>query len=593
MSRLKSLLSAGLLVSLLSFIGGGVTFAQTATTEPGNAPTALRGPEQRVALVIGNSNYVNAPDLANPGKDAQSMAQLLNKAGFEVVAATDLTHNDMLKVMQDFSARVAARGQNTVAMVYYAGHGVQLAGENYLVPVDAKITSPNELVSNSVRLVDVMATLESIPSRLRIVLLDACRNNPFKEVNDAGRGLAIVDAPNGSIVGYSTAPGTEALDGTGDHSPYALAFLKHAPEPNVPIEQLFKRVRLEVNNTTDGKQTPWESSSLTSDFTFFGDTAVAANRAPIKAPVVQMASNLPSRSARQAYDYVLSEGSPQYYEEFIAMYPHDPLCDRIRWLLRNMQVAQAWHKAVLSNSPFAYKTFADNFGNSQYFQQALVLQAKPKLVPLMQATHLIAPAQLAPSLKPGNFGLPKEGTIKLGDTLAPIQGGKLGIALGDKPKLDNAFGKLDTVGKVGKLDAIGKTETVGKVVTMPGITPKTNTTVLDKKIVTLPAPTTGTSTTGGGKVVTLPPTTVGKVTSNPVGKIDSKPNVKTTFPAKRIVDAPARPQFQVRERRETVMPKLNGNPQQTGRSSVGRLSSVGGGSSFAQSGGQGRRGFMR
>ena len=556
--------------------------------------------------MIGNSNYENAPDLANPGNDAQSMAQLLNQAGFEVVAATDLTHNDMLKVVQDFSAKVAARGPNTVAMVYYAGHGVQLAGENYLVPVDAKISSPNELVSNSVRLVDVMATLDSIPSRLRIVLLDACRNNPFKEVNDAGRGLAIVDAPNGSIVGYSTAPGTEALDGTDGHSPYTKAFLKLAPKPNLPIEQLFKLVRLEVNNTTDGKQIPWESSSLTSDFTFFGDTAVAANRAPIKAPVVQMASNLPSRSARQAYDYVLSEGSPRYYEEFITMYPHDPLCDRIRWLLRNMQVAQAWHKAVLANSPFAYKTFADNFGNSQYAQQALLLQAKPKNVPLMQATHLIAPAQLAPTLKPGNFGLPKEGTIKIGDTVAPIQGGKLGIALGDKPKVDNAFGKLDTVGKVGtigKIDSIGKTETVGKVVTMPGITPKTDTTATDpKKIVTLPAPvTTGTATTGGGKIVTMPATTVGKATSNPVsqtgsnpvGKIGSASDVKTTFPAKRIVDVPAKPQFQVQRREASRDAKLNANPQQTGRSSAGRFSSMGGGSSFAQSGGQGRRGFMR
>ena len=208
------------------------------------------------------------------------MAQLLNSAGFEVISATDLTQNDMLKVVQDFSAKVAARGHNTVAMVYYAGHGVQLAGENYLVPVDAKISSPNDLASNSLRLVDVMATLESIPSRMRIVLLDACRNNPFPGVNDAGRGLAIVDAPNGSIVGYSTAPGTEALDGTGGHSPYTSAFLNVAREPNLPIEQLFKRVRLEVNNTTDGKQIPWESSSLTSDFTFFGDTAVAADRAP-------------------------------------------------------------------------------------------------------------------------------------------------------------------------------------------------------------------------------------------------------------------------------------------------------------------------
>lgn len=588
MSIWKSLLRAGLLVSLFGFIGGA-SFAQT--TETSTAPTALRGPEQRVALVIGNSNYQNAPDLANPGNDALSMAQLLNQAGFEVVSATDLTHNDMLRAVQDFSARVASRGQNTVAMVYYAGHGVQLAGENYLVPVDAKISSANELVSNSVRLVDLMATLEAIPSRLRIVLLDACRNNPFKDVNDAGRGLAIVDAPNGSIVGYSTAPGTEALDGSGDHSPYTSAFLKLAREPNVPIEQLFKRVRLEVNNTTDGKQTPWESSSLTSDFTFFGDTAVAANRAPIKAPVVQMASNLPSRSARQAYDYVLSEGSPRYYEEFIAMYPHDPLCDRIRWLLREMLMAQAWHKAVLANSPFAYKTFADNFGNSQYAQAALKLQMQPKIVPLMQATHLIAPAQLAPNLKPVNFGLPKEGTIKIGDTVAPVQGGKLGIVLGDKAKLGATVG----IGN-GNIGINGG----GKIVTLPA-GPK-NDAMGDKKIVTLPAPdkatnggTVGNTGINGGKIATLPGTTVGKAGSTPQVIKTGRPEIKTTFPAKRIVDAPInKPKFESRiERREPAIMKQNNNPSQGGGRKIGNIGGNGG-SHMAQSMNQGgRRGFMR
>ena len=119
----------------------------------------------------------------------------------------------MIEAVQAFSGKVAGRGPNTVAMVYYAGHGVQLAGENYLIPVDAKISSEPDLVNGSLRLVDVMATLEAIPSRVRIVILDACRNNPFPSINDAGRGLAIVDAPKGSIVAYSTAPGTEALDG--------------------------------------------------------------------------------------------------------------------------------------------------------------------------------------------------------------------------------------------------------------------------------------------------------------------------------------------------------------------------------------------
>jgi len=193
----------------------------------------------------------------------------------------------------------------------------------------------------------------------------------------------------------------EAADGDGNHSPYTSAFLNIAREPNLPIEQLFKRVRLEVNNATKGRQTPWESSSLTSDFYFFGDTAVAAGREPDRRPIVQMAANLPSRSVRQAYDYVVSEGSPENYEEFLQLYPRDPLSDDIRVLLYNLKVAKAWHKAVLANSPFAYKTFHQNYSNSPYAPAALKLYGAPKAVPLMQFTHL---AKQSPSYKHGNFG---------------------------------------------------------------------------------------------------------------------------------------------------------------------------------------------
>ncbi|WOH64458.1 caspase family protein [Bradyrhizobium sp. BWA-3-5] len=401
MSRFKSsLLRTGLLAGLLGFAATGLAFAEAPSAD---IRTGMQAPppEERVALVIGNSNYQTAPRLANPGNDAQSVAQLLNSAGFEVTQATDLTRGEMIKVVQDFSAKVGERGPRTVAMVYYAGHGVQVAGENYLLPIDARISSPSDLDGNSMRLVDVMGTLESIPSRMRIVVLDACRNNPFPEASDNGRGLAIVDAPNGSIVGYSTSPGMEAQDGDGNHSPYTSAFLNSARVPNLPIEQLFKRVRLEVNTATNGRQTPWESSSLTSDFYFFGDTMMAAGRAPDRTPIIQMASNLPSRSVRQAYDYVLSEGSPEYYEEFIRLYPNDPLCDHVRLLLGNIQVAKAWHKAVLANSPFAYKTFHDSFSNTPYAKSALKLQGAPKAVPLMQFTHL---AKQSANFKPSNFG---------------------------------------------------------------------------------------------------------------------------------------------------------------------------------------------
>jgi caspase domain-containing protein len=448
--RLRTLL---LCAGLLGFAHGSA-FAETAapTAEQPAAAQALQGPEQRVALVIGNSAYQNVAQLPNPDNDAQSMAQFLNSAGFEVVEATDLTQNDMLKVVQDFSAKIAAHGPNTVAMVYYAGHGVQLAGENYLIPVDAKISSPADLTGNAVRLVDIMATLEAIPSRLRIVMLDACRNNPFPTINDAGRGLAIVDAPNGSIVGYSTAPGAEALDGTDGHSPYTSAFLHLARDPNVPIEQLFKRVRLEVNHSTEGQQTPWESSSLTSDFYFFGDTAVAATRAAAHGPVVQMASNLPNRSVRQAYDFVLSEGQPQYYQEFIQMFPDDPLCVRVRWLLANILEAAAWHNAVLLNSPLGYKAFYENHVNSPYAQVAMKLQTQPKMI---APTHLILP-HLTPT---ATQGLPTNT-------------------------------KLNALPTNGNVTTPANGATNGKIVTLP--TPANGTT--NGKIMTLPVQTTGKTT---------------------------------------------------------------------------------------------------
>jgi hypothetical protein len=601
MFRLKSVLTtATLLGSLFGFACGPVS-AQVAPVEPA-APAALQGPEQRVALVIGNSNYQNAPQLANPDNDAQSMAQFLNSAGFEVISATDLGQNDMLRVVQDFSAKVSAGGPNTVAMVYYAGHGVQLAGENYLVPIDAKVSNQTELVNDSVRLVDVMSTLETIPSRMRIVILDACRNNPFPNVNDAGRGLAIVDAPNGSIVGYSTAPGAEAQDGANGHSPYTQAFLNVAREPNVPIEQLFKRVRLQVNQTTSGAQIPWESSSLTSDFTFFGDTAVAANRAPLNAPVVQMASNLPSRSTRQAYDYVVSEGRPEYYQEFIQMYPHDPLCDHIRWLLSNLLLTQAWHQAVLANSPIGYQAFYKNYGNSPYAQMALKLETQPKLIPLMQATKFLAPQNIVPTLKIGNLGQPKY--------IPLIQQGNGGSQM-------NA--NLPVVQKPVDGNVIGKLGNGGQIVNLPAGNPQNGTpSQAPGKIVTLPAPTnTTTNNNGIGKITTLPVTTTtqntgnnnagtangnpGKVVSMPVtiGKGGSTVDVKTTDVKTTNI------QTQNNPIRINNGVKLNNNPvnkvqvqnsQQNNRPQFNAMGN-GGGNNFRQSmnqsnGGNNHRSFM-
>ena len=236
-----------------------------------------------------------------------------------------------------------------------------------------------------------------------------------------------------------------------------------------------------------------------------------------------MASNLPSRSTRQAYDYVVSEGRPEYYQEFIRMYPHDPLCDHVRWLLKNILITQAWHKAVLTNSPLAYKSFYDSYGNSPYAQVALKLQEQPKQIPLMQATKFLAPQNIAPTLKIGNLGQSK---------YMPVMQGNGGLQMG---------GNLPIVQKPGDGN-IGKLGNGGPIINLPAGNNQPNQqngtpSQTPGKIVTLPAPTNATKTNGGiGKIVTLPATNTtpnanngkpGKIVSMPVNVGKGGPNVET------------------------------------------------------------------
>ena len=381
---------------------------RTAALESG-APALAANNENRIALVIGNSAYKNNKPLNNPANDAQAVSQLLNTAGFEVVMAFDLNRDVMKQTISEFSARIKEKGANTVAMIYYAGHGLQVDGENYLVPVDAKFESEADLVENGVKLADVMAALEVVPSKARIVILDACRNNPFATSGDAGgKGLAIVDAPAGSIVAYSTAPGTEALDGLGRHSPYAAAFMRTVKQPNMPIEQVFKKVRVLVHESTDSKQTPWESSSLTNDFVFFTNAVNGggAAPAPVQAPVKLALADLGERPVSIAYEAVVAEDSVEYYEEFVRLYPADPLCDRVRRLLSRRQQMIAWQNVTHRNSPDAYASFVSRFKDSDLVRAARRLQERPRRV------NIAFPKRDEGRFGDGRFG---NGGIKIGN----------------------------------------------------------------------------------------------------------------------------------------------------------------------------------
>jgi uncharacterized caspase-like protein len=364
--------------------------------------------ESRVALVIGQSGYRAVPPLPNAANDARHMAELLNSAGFAVTSAGDLSQNDMRQAISDFAAKVSAGGPDTVALVFYAGHGLQIDGENFLIPVDLDPKREADVPLQAVRLNDLLNTLGALHTRMRILMLDACRNNPFPALNGTtGHGLAIVDtkagAP-GSFISYSTSPGSEAEDGNGEDSPYTTAVLSIAKQPNLPIEQAFKQIRVAVNQATDGRQIPWESSSLTSDFKFFAtdqgsqtpDAAQAAIPQPKvidpKATEVQRLQIwrkiLEGKEVKVAYELVVADDSVAAYAAFADMFQAAPYGPRIRLLLERRRQMIAWADAVAVNTGPSYEAFLASYPNSDLAATARKMEER------VQNRSIVAPAPL-------------------------------------------------------------------------------------------------------------------------------------------------------------------------------------------------------
>lgn len=239
------------------------------------AAATLHAAETRIALVIGNSEYASGP-LPNPANDAKLIADQLGDLGFDVIARRNADQTAMKRAIQEFGARLEKAGPDSVGLFYYAGHGVQLNGRNYLIPTTARIEREGDVEIEAVSADWVIEQMRYARNRLNIVILDACRNNPFtRSMRSVDHGLATMDAPAGILIAYSTAPGSVAADGTGRNSPYTEALTHAMRDLHEPVEQVFKHVRVGVMNVTSGRQVPWESSSLTGDFYFAAPSNVA------------------------------------------------------------------------------------------------------------------------------------------------------------------------------------------------------------------------------------------------------------------------------------------------------------------------------
>ncbi|NOT86263.1 MAG: hypothetical protein HOP02_16115 [Methylococcaceae bacterium] len=226
----------------------------------------------RLALVIGNADYDTVP-LANALHDAEDIAAQLTRLGFEVMPLKNGTQQQMEEIIERFSQRLSQ--QQEAGLFYFAGHGVQANGVNYLIPVKSDVHGLSDLKYKAVDSQYIFDKMEAAHVKTSIYILDACRDNPFRGMRGSNQGLANMSGPNGAIIAFATAPGNTAADGSGRNGLYTKHLLKHMVTPGISIEQVFKRVRIDVDKASEGQQVPWENSSLRQDFCFINCAATA------------------------------------------------------------------------------------------------------------------------------------------------------------------------------------------------------------------------------------------------------------------------------------------------------------------------------
>lgn len=321
-------------------------------------PAAAQQQEKRIALVVGDGAYANAP-LATAANDAGLIAQTLQAAGFDVIGARDLDGDTLRKSFHDFMQKVQAAGSNTVAMVYLSGYAMQLGGENYFIPVDASISRDTDIPIEGLRIGDYMRELASLPLKAGIFVLDAARQQPFIQGGaQIASGLALVAPPDNMLIAFNAAPGTVAPAEKGPYGVYAQSLAEMIRTGGLSLPDVFDRVRLRVNETSKGAQVPWDTQKIHAQFAFF-DRAPSAP--PVQGPPDQVAAirDRPIRdlSVQDAYTAALERDTLRGYEDFVAAYPRDPLARRVRAIVAARREAMTWRRAYLDDTPDSYWSY--------------------------------------------------------------------------------------------------------------------------------------------------------------------------------------------------------------------------------------------
>jgi uncharacterized caspase-like protein len=332
---------------------------------------ASQAAEQRFALVIGNDEY-RAARLATSANDAGLVADALQSAGFTVTGARNLDQATLRESFREFIGQVSAAGPDAVALVYLAGIGLQFNGENYFVPVDADIQRDVDVPLQAIRVSDFTQPLASLPGRVKIVILDAARQNPFAGGNQplAG-GLALVEPMRSMAIAFNAAPGTVAPDEQGPYGAYATSLTEMIAAGGLGLDDLFARLRLRVSDLTQGAEIPWYASQIDGPF-FMTELAAGAPPPPNVMPIadVRAKSIRDFPNVDDAYAAALDRDTIDGYEQFLAVYPHSPYSERIGGMLAVRREAIIWRRSVIADTPQAYWSYLRRYPNGPHVWDA-------------------------------------------------------------------------------------------------------------------------------------------------------------------------------------------------------------------------------
>jgi len=286
--------------------------------------------EKRVALVIGNGGYENG-SLANPTNDAKALAQTLREVGFDVQEGINLNKRQMEEQIRVFGTKIKSGG---VGLFYFAGHGIQIRDRNYLIPINCVIDKEQDVEYESVDVGRVIAEMEAAENRLNIVILDACRNNPFsRSFRSGNKGLAQVIAPSGTLISYATAPGSVASDNPdGRNGLYTQELLKFIKQPGLEVGKVFRLVRESVEAQSNKQQVPWESSSVKGEFYFVGDSTV-------KTPTNNAAPTSDTDKESLYWSSIKDSDDPEDYRNYLKIYPNGIFVSIAKSKIKKFEVA--------------------------------------------------------------------------------------------------------------------------------------------------------------------------------------------------------------------------------------------------------------